>query len=322
MSRMSTRGEYQNLDILLDPAFIANLHDTRPKVQTYVLFTQWVDGSTIPEIADKYGLSATNVAHHLQRTKAIYNIFAGRDISKYWDEYGLKRIVAVRTELWRANRDMNGRQLALATLAFNEYFDGVKTDPKWLLAVSTEEGIERIPRAGAACTRIFRKAREQAVMDLLHSGELEKLEGLINLRTLLERAVKPFAWPQPIPVDLTMARLMDAGIYNEDQFYRDGWKRLYTPPELDWGMPTKVLWNAYQAAMSRRHPDIKNPLLVLFAMHPGKKSAKTAPIHRVMRGVDEQRIPEMVETLKRRGWQVAVGGNGRPARMIYIRKGE
>ena len=315
--RESTRGLYLDEYILRDPAFLACLNDCEGSIEAYKIFSEWIDGKTTRKIAEEYGTSRSNVQGHLNRTKAIYDIFAGREITGWWERYGLRRIVATRIELWRSDPKMNGKQMALATKVFNDYYDGCKQAPKLLLALSTDEGIEDIPRSGEFCQKLYLKARERTAKELINEN-LEKMQDLIDLRNLI---MLSRIEGDHTPVDRAMARLMDCGIYSEDDFYRDGWKPIYRyrTSDIPWGIDPRVIRRAYQKALKRRHPDIKDPIIVLITE---LRKDGVVLVRKVMYGISERDIQKIVKELSKKGWQTGLSGQlpGMPARMIQIRK--
>ena len=318
MGRVSSRDDYTNPDILEDPAFIAVLEDSRPKTPVYEIFRRWTDGAMTREVAESCGLSVSGVQGHLQRVKAIYDIFAGRELTQYWEDYGLRRIVATRVALWRGNQKANGRQLVVAAAAFNKYYHGCRQRPDMLLAITTDEGIEEMHGVGPVCKELYSKARKQAVLNLIEEGYLEMLEELISLRNLIGNCRDE---GDHTPVDLALAQLMDHGIFDEETFYQKGWKPLYRMRTgREYGISPTVLRRAYSKALQRRHPDVRDPMLVVITQAEGND----LKIRKCIYGVPEDGIKDSVKKLQKKGWQTGVSGKlpAMPARMIQIRKGD
>lgn len=319
MARESTRGNYRDPAILEDPAFAAALEDSRAK-NIYDLFLEWIDGERPAVLAERYGICLSTVQSHLQRTRAIYCLFAGREMNPSWEKNGLDRNIRTRTAIWRGNPEATGRQLTKVTACFNRYYKGCTQRPELLLAMATDEGLRDIPRTGPKNLELYLNARDYAVKEMIRNGELERLEGLINLRNLIQNSRSE---DDHTPVDLAMAKLMDCGIFDEDDFYKNGWKPLFPNKhgKTALGINPLVLRRAYQKALKRRHPDVKDPMLVLItAIQPGGQML----IRKCMYGVPEEGIKDILQELQQKGWQTGMSGRppAMPARIIQIRKGD
>lgn len=313
MSRESSRGLYTNNHILEDPMFTACLEDSITGRDVYDQFIKWVNGSTVRELAESYHCCRATVQGHLQRTKAIYNIFAGREIPQRFEDEDLRRNIMTRAALLEAVPDVNRRTLTLATAMFNQYFEGCRQLPELLMALATDECIDNMPRVGDKLKELYFKAREYHAKKYIvdSPGGLEMMQDLIDLRNLflLSRPEMDFA-----PVDRSMGTLMDHGIFSEEKFYTDGWKVLV-------GLKSRCPWDirrAYTKALKRRHPDVKEPFMVLVIQSTGEEGNLIRNVRHV---VEEKNMKEIVKELKSDGWQTGVGGRmpGMPIRIIQIR---
>lgn len=313
MSRESSRGLYTNSHILEDPMFIACLEDSMTGKDVYDQFIKWINGSTVRELAESYHCCRATVQGHLQRTKAIYNIFADREIPQRFEDEDLRRNIMTRAALLEAVPDVNRRTLTLATATFNRYWDGCRQLPELLMALATDECINNMPRVGDKLKELYFKAREYHAKKYIvdSPGGLEMMQDLIDLRNLflLSRPEMDFA-----PVDRSMGMLMDHGIFSEEKFYTDGWKVLV------W-LKSRCPWDirrAYAKALKRRHPDVKDPIVVLVIQN---KSEEGNTIRVYQRGAEEKSMKDIVARFKCDGWQTGVGGKmpGMPVRIIQIR---